>query len=96
MNNSRKWPKESRYIALVGFVICLVGIIWYFRGIINPLIVAAIFAYVLHPVVNFLRDQTRLSHSLAVVIVYLGSLFLLVGLIAWLTPVLVNQVKPLN
>jgi len=93
MNDSQQWSKESRYIALVGVIICLIGIIWYFRGIINPLVVAAIFAYVLHPIVKFLADRTRISHSLAVIIVYLGSLILLAGLFAWFTPILLNQVR---
>ena len=93
MDKNQNWPKETRYLAFIGLLISLIGIVWYFRGIINPLIVAAIFAYVLHPIVDYLATRTRMSYTLSVFLVYLFSILLFGGILATLTPVLVNQIR---
>jgi predicted PurR-regulated permease PerM len=96
MNNPQHWSKETRNLALIGIILSLIGVAWYFREIINPLIIAAIFAYVLHPGVDFLASRTRLSHTAAVLVVYVTSLLLLVTVFAVLTPVLVNQIRAIE
>jgi predicted PurR-regulated permease PerM len=96
MSNLQHWSKETRYLALIGVILSLIGVVWYFREIINPLVIAAIFAYVLHPAVDFLASRTRLSHAAAVVVVYVTSLLLLVTIFAVLTPVLVNQIRAIE
>lgn len=96
MDEVRTWSKEARYLALVAVLMGLVGVLWYFSGIVTPLIIAAIFAYLLHPAVEFLNSRTRLSASLAVVIVYVTSLLLLVALLALTMPLLVNQVRAIE
>jgi predicted PurR-regulated permease PerM len=93
MEESPRWSKESRYLALVVVLVTLIGLLWYFRGIINPLVVAAIIAYLLHPAVSYLAEQTRLTHSLAVIIVYLLSFLLVVASFALLMPVLARQIR---
>jgi predicted PurR-regulated permease PerM len=96
MSEIYRWSKESRYLALVGVILGLIGVVWYFRGVINPLVVAAIFAYLLHPAVDFLANRTRMSYSLSVVVVYVISLLLVAAGLALLTPVLVNQVQAIE
>ncbi len=96
MNQIKKWSKESRYLAFGGLIAILVGLIWYFRAVINPVAIAALFAYVLHPVVRFLAKRTRLSHRAAVVIVYVVSLILLVSTPAIIVPTTVNQIRLLS
>ena len=96
MDKVRTWSKEARYLAFVGVLLGLIGVVWYFWGIITPLIIAAIFAYVLHPAVEFLVSRTRLSTPLAVVIVYVTSLLLFVALLALMMPLLVNQIRAIE
>lgn len=96
MSEINRWSKESRYLALVGVILGLIGVVWYFRGVINPLMVAAIVAYLLHPAVDFLANRTRMSYSLSVVVVYVISLLLVAAGLALLTPVLVNQVQAIE
>ena len=93
MAESRNWSKETRYLALIFSIAVLIGLLWYFRGIINPLVVAAIIAYLLHPAVHFLSSRSRLSHALSVIIVYTFSFVLIGALLALLMPVLVRQVQ---
>jgi predicted PurR-regulated permease PerM len=96
MAEVKTWSKEARYLALVGLMLGFIAVVWYFQGIITPLIVAAIFAYVLHPAVEYLDTRTKLSTPLAVIIVYVTSLLLLLALVALTTPLLVNQLRAIE
>ncbi len=93
MNEIPHWSKETRYLALIAGFAVLIGILWYFHGIINPLVIAAIIAYLLHPAVNFLATRTRLSHGLSVFIIYLFTIILVGASLALLTPVLIRQIQ---
>ena len=93
MSNTNRWPKEYRYLALISVIVISLGIFWYFREVVNPLIVAAIFAYLLHPAVVFLSSKTRLTHSISVLVIYITSLLILATSLGLLTPVLVNQIR---
>ena len=96
MNQIKAWSKESRYLAFGGLIVILVVLIWYFRAVINPVAIAALFAYVLHPVVRFLSKRTRLSYRAAVVIVYVISLILLASAPAIIVPTAVSQIRLLS
>jgi predicted PurR-regulated permease PerM len=96
MSEHTTWPKEARYLALLGLLCGAIVFLWYFHGIISPLVVAAIFAYILHPVVDFLETRTRLSHSPSVLIVYIVSILILGAVIGSITPVLVNQIRAIE
>lgn len=96
MTEHQNWSKEARYLAFVGIILTIIGLGWYFRGIINPVIVAAIFAYVLHPAVDFLSSRTRLSYPFSVALVYTTSLLLLASILGLLTPVLINQIQAIE
>jgi predicted PurR-regulated permease PerM len=89
------WNKTTRILAFLGIVVVLILAFWYFSGIISPVVIAAIFAYVLHPAVDFLTTKTKISHSRGVFIVYVVSLLLIAALLAWLTPELIQQLRVL-
>ncbi|MBC8506875.1 MAG: AI-2E family transporter [Anaerolineales bacterium] len=96
MNQSKKWNIESRYLAFGGLIVIFVGLVWYFRAVINSVAIAALFAYVLYPVVKFLSSRTRLSHRAAVVIVYIIAIVLLVSAPAIIVPTAVSQIRLLS
>ncbi len=96
MNQKKVWSKEARYLAFGGLIVILVGLAWYFRAVINSVAIAALLAYVLHPVVRFLGSRTRLSHRAAVVIVYVVALILLASTPAIIVPTAVNQIRLLS
>ena len=96
MSDTKIWPKEARYLALIALFAGCIFILWYFHGILSPLIIAAIFAYVLHPAVDFLASRTRLSYTLSVLMVYIISILLLITIIGLITPVLINQVRAIE
>jgi len=96
MDQQRVWSKESRYLALGGLIVIILGLIWYFRALISPVSIAALLAYVLYPVVKFLATRTRLSHRAAVVIVYVVALILLASTPAIIIPTVVSQIRILS
>ncbi len=87
------WQRPIQY-AIVGLIFILV--VWLFiklQPLISSLVVAALLAYVLHPLVNIITRQTRLSHKTAVALVYFLFLLLLAAIPAILTPVVIVQTK---
>jgi predicted PurR-regulated permease PerM len=90
------WSKALRYLALVGLIVGVVVLVWYFKAIFNPLAIAALLAYVLYPIVKFLAKRKRISRRSAVVIVYILSLLLLASTPAIITPMVVSQVRLLS
>jgi predicted PurR-regulated permease PerM len=96
MSESNRWSKESRYLALVGLILGVIGVVWYFRALINPLMIAAIIAYLLHPAVDFIANRTRMSYRLSVAVVYVICLLLLGTGFGLLTPVMINQVQAIE
>ena len=54
-----------------------------FRGLIGPIMLAFVLAYLLHPVIAFLTRKTPLSWKLTVSLVYLLFVLILVALLTW-------------
>jgi predicted PurR-regulated permease PerM len=96
MNTNTQWSKEARIIAFVFATIFMLALIWFFRGAISPLVISALIAYVLSPIVEFLNKRTRLNRQLSVLVVYLVAILLLLAIPAAITPVIINQVQGMN
>ena len=96
MKTPQKWSKEVRIIAFIFAIIFIIALLWFFRGAISPLVISALIAYVLSPIVDFINRRTRLSHAVSVFLVYVIAILLLAAIPATLTPVVVNQVQGMN
>ncbi len=68
--------------------------LWLLAPVLAPFVVAAVLAYALTPLVDWLDARLRglLPRVLAVVLVELGVLVLLVGLVLLLVPILVKEI----
>jgi predicted PurR-regulated permease PerM len=96
MSKENKWSKEVRIIAFIFAIVFTVAMLWFFRGAISPLVISALIAYVLSPIVDFLYRRTRLNRTMAVIVVYLLAIFVLLAIPASITPVVINQVQGMN
>jgi len=96
MKTNKTWSKEVRIMAFIFAVIVVVILLWLFRGVISPLVISALIAYVLIPVVDFLYRKTHLSRPASVFVVYLVAILVIAAIPATITPVVVNQVQGLN
>jgi predicted PurR-regulated permease PerM len=73
---------SSSFKLIIGLIIAglVFALLIYFRSIIGPLILAFVLIYLLHPLVEFLTNHTRLSWRVSVNIVYFSLLIIVVGL----------------
>jgi len=90
---NHQWSLSFRYLVFgVVFILLAVGL-WYTRSILEPLIIAAFIAYLIHPAVNFLTKRTHLSRPAAVNLVYFITLAVLIGTPSTLAPIFFDEFK---
>ena len=93
MKNIFHWTTSVRYLVFgVVLIITSVGL-WLIRSILEPLIIAAFIAYLIHPAVNYLTKRTRLTRTAAVNLVYFVTLAVLIGTPSTLTPIFFDEFK---
>lgn len=68
---------RTLFILLVGLLV--LWVLYIEREILTPFILAAIFAYILNPFVDFLADKLKIPRTLSVVLIYL---ILIVGVVS--------------
>lgn len=87
--------KSSKMLVLVLSLTAGVALVWRFWNVAMPFFVAAIFAYLLGPLVNRLCRRGRMKRGLAVAIVLVVFVALIVLLLWWTIPYAINQVGSL-
>lgn len=90
---TKNWSQPFRYWMLSLLVVVGAYIIWYARDLYEPLIISALIAYILNPVVNFLARRTKLSRPLVITIVFLAGLIAFSFLITSLLPPLIADIQ---
>lgn len=93
MKHETPWSLSFRYTAGILFFLAFVAFLFYARDTARSLVVAAFIAYLINPAVVYLANNTRMSRSAAVNIVYFSSLILLVGVPATLAPIFYDEAK---
>ncbi|HNB54385.1 MAG TPA: AI-2E family transporter, partial [Anaerolineales bacterium] len=93
--DSNPWSRSFRYWLLTVLVVLFCLLIWYAREAISPLIIAALIAYVLTPVVDFLHQWAKFSRRLSATVVIFLGLGTIASLPAILIPVLLVEVQTL-
>lgn len=95
--NTQSPPWSTTTKLVVGLtVVAIVGaLLVQVKNIIGPLILAFVLTFLLHPVVCFLVEKTRLSWQAAVNVVFLLVLILLIGFLTATGLAIVNQLQNL-
>ena len=95
MQESKSWSITTRYFVLI---LLLGGLLWLAvsaRDLIGPLVISALLAYLLNPLVNWVSKRSRLSRQSVVLLVYVVFLAVLVAAGALIAPVLPVQIAKL-
>ncbi|MBN2388823.1 MAG: AI-2E family transporter [Anaerolineales bacterium] len=92
---SPRWSAITKLVISLTVVVILGALLLRFKGLIAPILMAFVIAYLLHPLVNFLATRARLSWKLSVNLVYLAILLLLGGLLTLSGVGIVTQVQNL-
>ncbi len=89
----RTWEKPFRYIVLTVLILLSIALLWYMRVLLQPLLAAAVIAYVLSPAAALLMIRFRLSRKVAATIVYIGVLTIMLVVVGTLVPIMREQIR---
>jgi len=87
-------PLTQRIVVAVSVALVLV-FLWYIRGILTPFILAAVGAYLLHPVVDALQ-QRGVPRSWAILGIYLLIVLLLMVAVLMVVPVILDEAQRIS
>jgi predicted PurR-regulated permease PerM len=90
------WTPTTKVVVVSVFIILLGIFIYAVRPLISPIIVAALIAYTLHPLVDRLENHPRISPNGAVLLVYFPFLIIIFAAPGTLVPLLVRQIRTLT
>ena len=97
------WQRKIMWAALTAlFLVLIIGVvvsvIWiaadvisFLQPILIPVAIAAILAYLLDPVVDYLVGRTRLGRTKATLLLFAVAFLAIAGLLGWLVPVISMQ-----
>lgn len=93
--SSPRWGPTTKLVVGLTLVAIVAALVVYFRGIIGPLLLAFILAYLFHPLAARLSRATRLNWRMSVNIIYLVLVILLIGFVALAGLTVVQQLQSL-
>lgn len=70
-DESPHWERSTKIIAIVVMLLLSVWLAYRFQGLIAQLVIAAIFAYILNPIIILVDDRTTLNRGSVTVMAYL-------------------------
>ena len=91
-----RWSSYTKLIVSFGMLAISLYLLYRFRAVIAPLVIAAILAFLLNPIVTFLVKKLRIRRGWATAIVYIVLIGLLSLLPILLVPELVDQITRLG
>lgn len=92
---SPPWNRTTRRIVAIIFVLIVLLILWRFQGLLVQIIVAAIAAYLLNPVIDFLVRRTPLNRTVATIVLYLLLVLILLAGLALIGVAVFNEIRAL-
>jgi predicted PurR-regulated permease PerM len=78
---SPHWNTPTKFLVALVFIVIIGWLLQQFQGLVGPLALTFILAYLLNPLVERLAARTGLSHGTAVNIVYLALALILIGIL---------------
>lgn len=93
---SPRWSSTTKITVALTAVVLVGWVIVRFQNLITPLIVAAMMAYLLNPLITFLAQQLRWHRTWVAALIYSVLLLVLAASATGLTIYTVNQISNLN
>lgn len=85
-----EWSKPTKYIAGVSVILLIIFILYLGRSVLAVLIIAALIAMIVRPLIVWLHRRGRLPRGLAVAVVYLLLIFLIPLLLTLAVPAVIE------
>ena len=93
---NKTWTTQTRIFVISILLILFTLFLVFIREMINPLIISALVAFLLYPLVTGLRNRTPLSQKAAGTIVFVISLVVIAIIPATVTPILIGELDALG
>lgn len=90
---SSDWSKTTRYIVGVSLAVLAIFIVYLSRSVLPLLIIAALIAVIVRPLILWLQRKAHMARGLAVALVHFAALMLVPLLLALAIPAIVNAVS---
>lgn len=87
------WNNSVRYIALVGMIFILMFFAYMIRGSLTLIVLAAMVAYLLNPIVRFLNKRIHVKRNLAIMLAYLFFLLSICIAVSFIIPRVTQAVR---
>jgi predicted PurR-regulated permease PerM len=94
MNNT--WDAPTRRIVAIGLVLLLIYLIYLARPLLPNIILAAIMAFALAPVIRFLNGRLRIPKPIAIILGYILLILVILLLPAILIPAVAGSFTSIN
>lgn len=92
----KPWSRTTRYVSFALVVAAIIWFLWVIRGMIGPLVIACLLAYVLNPIVAYVNSWSKLPRKWVVTLVYILIIGTLTILAVTFAPVTVEQTQGLT
>jgi predicted PurR-regulated permease PerM len=86
-----RWQSSTKLVALVGIILAACALVYLLRGLIIPILMSMVVAYILIPAVDLFHLRLRLPRTAAIGVVYLLLVALVIAIPAGTVPGFVNQ-----
>ncbi len=93
--SSPSWGATTKLVVALTIVAIVAGLFIQFHGIIGPLLMAFVLAYLFHPVASFLQRVTHISWQIVVSLIYLLLLLFLLSMLTLGGVGLIQQIQSL-
>lgn len=94
-HTSPTWGTNTKLVVALTIVVIVGALLVKFQFIISPLLIALVFAYLFHPIADFLQRRLHFSWNAAVGVIYIFIIILLLALLTLGGVGLVQQVQSL-
>jgi predicted PurR-regulated permease PerM len=91
MNN--RWSTTTKYVMSIGLLFVALIILYIFRSVGSLLILAALIAFLLRPVIRFFHRRLRIPRGVAIVVAHVLVIVLLLALPLLLLPSIINALN---
>jgi predicted PurR-regulated permease PerM len=92
---SPSWGPTTKLVVALTLTAIVIGLVIQFHGIIAPLLMALVVAYLLNPIAGFLQRSLRFSWAMSVTIIYVLLFLIVIGILTLGGVGLVQQIESL-
>lgn len=93
--SSPPWNNTTKAIVAVLLITITGAFLVKFKYLVGPLLMAVIFSYLIHPLVERFQRKTRIAWKMSVTLIFVVIILVVIGLLTWGGITLIEQVQNL-